>query len=268
MGTRIFFRFFLYLLLSLLALVYLIPLLVMLSTSFKSIEEIRSGNIMQLPMVWDVSGWEKAWSTACIGISCLGVHNYFLNSVKFVIPAVLLSTLMGALNGYVLTQWKFKGSNYWFGMMLFGCFIPFQAVLIPAATVLGKLGLSDNVGGLILVHVAYGLGFTTLFFRNYYSVFPSELVSAGKMDGAGFFRIFTRILLPNSGPILVITIIWQFTNVWNDFLFGASFTSGMNSPITVALNNLVNSTTGAKEYNVDMAGKYFIRGLLAGSVKG
>ena len=266
------------------AFLYLIPLYVLLATSLKSVEEMRLGNIMQWPTLLDFSGWEKAWGSACIGVLCDGMKGYFWNSILITVPAVLLSTFLGAFNGYVLTKWKFKGANWLFGLMLFGCFIPFQAVLIPAATVLGKIGLAGSLWGLILVHIAYGLGFTTLFFRNYYHAFPPELVHSGLIDGAGFFRIFRYILLPNSTPIFVITIIWQFTNVWNDFLFGASFSSGTNFPITVALNNLANSTTGAKEYNVDMAAaifsglptllvyivasKYFIRGLLAGSVKG
>jgi glucose/mannose transport system permease protein len=168
--------------------------------------------------------------------------------------------------------------------MLFACFIPFQAVLIPMARLLGLMGLSNSTTGLVMVHVIYGLGFTTLFFRNYYEAFPDELVKAAMIDGAGFFRIFWRILLPSSGPIIVVTVIYQFTNIWNDFLFGVSFSSGTSSPMTVALNNLVSSSTGVKEYNVDMAaavfaalptlfvyvvaGRYFVRGLMAGAVKG
>ena len=194
------------------------------------------------------------------------------------------STLIGAFNGYVLTKWRFKGSNLLFGLILFGCFIPFQIVLIPMAAFLGKVGLASSTAGLVFVHVVYGLCFTTLYFRNYYIAFPDELVKAAMIDGARFFRIFYRILLPNSGPIIVVTVIWQFTNIWNDFLFGASFTTGDSAPITVALNNIVNTSTGEKEYNVHMAtaviaalptlfvyifgGRYFVRGLMAGSVKG
>ena len=201
-----------------------------------------------------------------------------------VIPAVALSTLIGALNGYALTKWKFKGADLIFTLMLFGCFIPFQIVLVPMARTLGVLGLAASVPGLVLVHVVYGLCFTTLFFRNYYAAFPTELVKAATIDGAGFWRIFWRIMLPNSAPIAVVTVIWQFTNVWNDFLFGASFAAGSAAPITVALNNIVNTSTGVKEYNVDMAsammtalptllvyvlaGRYFVRGLMAGAVKG
>lgn len=201
-----------------------------------------------------------------------------------VVPAVAISTLLGALNGYVLTKWRFRGDGIVFGMILLSCFIPFQIVLIPMARVLGILGLAGTTSGLVLVHVVYGLGFTTLFFRNYYAAFPSELIRAAQIDGAGFFRIFTRILLPSSAPIIVVSVIWQFTSIWNDFLFGASFSDFDSVPMTVALNNLVNSSTGVKEYNVHVAGailaalptlivyvvsgRYFVRGLMAGAVKG
>jgi glucose/mannose transport system permease protein len=201
-----------------------------------------------------------------------------------VVPAVTISTILGALNGYVLTKWSFKGSTILFGLMLFACFIPFQIVLIPMAKMLGLLGMAGSTNGLVMVHVVYGLGFTTLYFRNYYQVFPTELIRAAQIDGAGFFRIFWRILLPSSGPIIVVSVIWQFTNIWNDFLFGASFADLDSQPMTVALNNLVSSSTGIKEYNVHfagaiiaalptllvyiVAGRYFVRGLMAGSVKG
>ncbi|TCV73568.1 carbohydrate ABC transporter membrane protein 2 (CUT1 family) [Neorhizobium sp. R1-B] len=277
-------RYFIYAALVVLALVYLLPLYVMLITSLKSLDEIRGGDMLALPGSPSIAAWVKAWGEACIGVSCVGIKGYFWNSIKMVVPAVLISTLLGALNGYVLTKWRFPGHKLVFGMMLFACFIPFQAVLIPMARLLGLLGLSNSTTGLVMVHVIYGLGFTTLFFRNYYEAFPDELVKAAMIDGAGFFRIFWRILLPSSGPIIVVTIIYQFTNIWNDFLFGISFAGGEASPMTVALNNLVSSSTGVKEYNVDMAaavfaalptlfvyivaGRYFVRGLMAGAVKG
>ena len=277
-------RVVLYVTLIVFAIFYLLPLFVMLVTSFKTLDEIRLGNILAFPSEWTIEPWVKAWGNACVGLTCEGIKGYFWNSIKMVVPAVLLSTLMGALNGYVLTKWRFPGHKWVFGLMLFGCFIPFQIVLIPMSQVLGFLGLAGTTAGLIFVHVVYGLGFTTLFFRNYYEAFPTELVKAAMIDGASFLGIFWRILLPSSGPIIVVTIIWQFTNVWNDFLFGASFAAGEGAPMTVALNNLVNSSTGVKEYNVDMAaamfaalptllvyivaGRYFVRGLMAGSVKG
>ena len=277
-------RFFIYSLLVFFAVVYLLPLLVALMTSFKTLDEIRMGNLMMLPKEWTLAPWSKAWSSACIGIDCTGISPYFWNSIKMTVPAVIISTVLGALNGYVLTKWRFKGANLLFAAILFGCFIPYQVVLYPMASVLGKLGLSASTPGLVLVHTVYGICFSTLYFRNYYMAFPSELISAAKIDGARFFSIFWLILLPSSGPIIVVSVIWQFTNIWNDFLFGASFNAGSQAPITVALNNLVNSSHDVKEYNVHMAaavlaaiptlivyvtaGRYFVRGLMAGSVKG
>jgi len=284
LAMRIALRFGLYTMLIVFALYYLMPLFVMVTTSLKSLDEIRTGSLLSLPREIDFSSWATAWSGACTGIQCEGLQPFFWNSVLLSVPAVFLSTLLGAVNGYVLAQWRFRGSNIFFALMLFGCFIPFQVVILPMAIMLGKLKLAGSIGGLVLVHVVYGIGFTTLFFRNFYVTVPQELVKAAKVDGAGFFRIFFSIFLPISPPIIVVTVIWQFTQIWNDFLFGVSFSQAGTQPITVALNNIVNSTTGVKEYNVDMAaaiiaalptllvyvvaGKYFIRGLTAGSVKG
>jgi glucose/mannose transport system permease protein len=283
-GSSVTSRVVIYGLLLVFAIFFLLPLFVMLTTSLKSLDEIRIGNMMALPTSPTIEPWLKAWGGACIGLTCAGIKNYFLNSILMVVPAVAISTAFGAVNGYVLTKWSFPGHRLVFGLMLFACFIPFQSVLIPMARVLGILGLANSIPGLILVHVVYGLGFTTLFFRNYYEAFPTELIRAAQIDGAGFFRIFWRLILPSSGPIIVVTVIYQFTNIWNDFLFGASFASGDGAPMTVALNNLVNTSTGVKEYNVDMAaavmaalptllvyivaGRYFVRGLMAGAVKG
>jgi glucose/mannose transport system permease protein len=282
--TNVILRMLLYFFLSVFVLYYLLPLFVMVTTSLKSLEEIRTGSLVALPRNITFEAWGTAWSSACTGIQCEGLKPYFWNSILIAIPAVFISTLIGALNGYVVAQWRFKGANIIFALMLFGCFIPFQVVLLPMARVLGLMDLAGSITGLIFVHVIYGIGFTTLFFRNYYVNIPSELVKAAKMDGATFLRIFWSIFLPLSLPIIVVTIIWQFTQIWNDFLFGVSFSEAGTQPITVALNNIVNSTTGVKEYNVDMAaaiiaamptllvyifaGKYFIRGLTAGSVKG
>ena len=270
--------------LGLFALYYLLPLYVMLSTSLKDLDEIRERSLMSLPAHATFAPWLKAWSEACVGVQCEGLRPYFWNSIRMVVPAVAISTLVGALNGYALTKWRFRGADVVFALILLGCFIPFQVVLLPMARVLGLLGLAGSVSGLVLVHVVYGIAFTTLFFRNYYINLPDELVKAATIDGAGFFTIFWRILLPLSPPIIVVTVIWQFTQIWNDFLFGVSFAASGSQPITVALNNLVNSSTGVKEYNVDMAaaiitglptilvyvlaGKYFVRGLTAGAVKG
>lgn len=276
-------RTFIYLVLLLFALFYLLPFFVMLVNSVKPLDEITSGNMLAFPKTWTFAPWGSAWSSAQIGVEPTGLKPYFINSLLMVVPAVAITTFLGALNGYILTKWRFRGDTILFGLMLFSCFIPFQIVLIPMATILGKLGLAGSIPGLVLVHVVYGVGFSTLYYRNYYAAFPTELVRAAMIDGAGFFRIFWRILLPVSGPITVVSVIWLFTNIWNDFLFGASF-GGTSQPMTVALNNLVQSSTGVKEYNVHfagailaalptllvyiVAGRYFVRGLMAGSVKG
>ena len=283
-AQKVILRIGLYVILSVFALYFLMPLFVMVTTSLKHLDEIRSGSLIALPRDITFEAWQIAWSQACTGIKCEGLSPYFWNSVNLAIPAVLLSTFIGALNGYVIAQWRFKGADIIFALMLFGCFIPFQVVLLPMAKLLGVLGLAGSIQGLIFVHVVYGIGFTTLFFRNYYVSISQELTKAAKIDGAGFFRIFWSIFLPLSLPIIVVTVIWQFTQIWNDFLFGVSFSQAGTQPVTVALNNIVNSTTGVKAYNVDMAaaiiaalptllvyilaGKYFIRGLTAGSVKG
>lgn len=277
-------RIALYLLLLLFALYYILPLYVMLSTSFKPLDEIRSGNLLALPQLWSTESWSKAWSSACTGITCEGLQPFFWNSIRMVIPAVLISTFLGAFNGYVFAHWRFRGSEILFTALLVGCFIPFQVVILPMARLLGDFGLANTTTGLVLVHVVYGTAFTTLFFRNYYIGVPEELIKAARIDGAGFFLIFRKIVLPISGPIFVVCIIWQFTQIWNDFLFGVVFASGEAQPITVGLNNLVNTSTGVKEYNVNMAaaiiaalptllvylvaGRYFVRGLTAGAVKG
>jgi glucose/mannose transport system permease protein len=292
-------RIVIYGLLGIFAIIYLLPLVVMVMTSLKPLDEVTGGNMLALPRAPSFAAWAKAWGTTCVGLTCEGIKGYFWNSIKMVVPAVLTSTVLGALNGYVLTKWRFPGDRLVFGLMLFACFIPFQSVLIPMAMMLGKLGelgnfLSDNLGAslglgnptvnLVIIHTVYGLGFTTLFFRNFYDVFPTELVRSAMIDGATFFQIFRRIMLPNSGPIIVVTVIYQFTNIWNDFLFGATFAAGDQSPMTVALNNVVNTSTGVTEYNVNMAaaiiaaaptlfvyivaGRYFVRGLMAGAVKG
>ncbi len=283
-GTNRVARFFVYTVLLLACLYYLLPLFVMLSTSLKDLDEIREGNLLALPKSLNFDAWAKAWGTACTGVQCDGLKGYLWNSVRFTIPAIAISTLMGAITGYVLAWWRFKGSDVLFGLLLLGCFIPFQVVLLPMARTLGWLGIANTTTGLVLVHVVYGLAFTTLFFRNFYVTVPPELVKAAKIDGASFLQIFRRIILPLSIPTIMVTIIWQFTQIWNDYLFGVVFSSGEQQPITAGLNNLVNTSTGVKEYNVDMAaaviaalptllvyivaGKYFIRGMTAGAVKG
>lgn len=270
--------------LLLFALFFLLPLYVMLATSLKDMEQVRNGHLLSLPTAPTFEAWAKAWSTACTGVDCGGLKPFFMNSVLLVVPAVLVSTAIGAVNGYVLSKWRFRGSETLFALLLFGVFMPMQVVLLPMSQVLGWLGLASSIWGLILVHVIAGLPSTTLFFRNYYVAVPDELVKAATMDGAGFWQIFWRIVLPLSTPIMMVTLIWQFTNIWNDFLYGVVFSGADSKPITVGLNNLANTSSSVKEYNVDMAaamiaglptlvvymlaGKYFVRGLTAGAVKG
>lgn len=281
---RAVYRWILYLILGLFAVYYLTPLYVMIVTSLKSMAEIRQGNLLMLPEALQFDAWKIAWSGRGYDAGDVFLRPFFWNSTKMVVPAVIISTFFGALNGYALTKWRFKGDNLIFLLFLFGCFIPYQAILLPMARTLGLLGISNSVGGLVLVHVIYGLSFTTLFFRNYYVSISNEIIKAARIDGAGFFKIFFKILLPISAPIIVVTVIWQFTSIWNDFLFGATFSFGDAAPIQVALNNMVLTSTSVKQYNVDMAaafiagfptlivyilaGKYFIKGLTAGSVKG
>ena len=277
-------RAFVYAVLLLAALFFLAPLYVMLATSFKDAEQIRTGSLLALPNSLNWSSWSTAWSSACTGVDCNGLKPFFMNSVAMTFPAVLISTAWGAVNGYVLSHWKFKGSELMFGFMLFGVFMPFQVVLLPMSQVLGALGLSSSVTGLVIVHVLAGMAGTTLFFRNYYVSIPKELVNAARMDGAGFWQIFWRVIFPLSTPILMVTLIWQFTNIWNDFLFGVAFSGADSKPVTVGLNNMTNTSSSVKAYEVDMAaamiaglptmiiymlaGQYFVRGLTAGAVKG
>lgn len=263
---------------------FLLPFYVMVTTSLKDMAQIREGNLLSLPTSPSFDSWLKAWSTACTGIDCGGLKPFFMNSVLMVVPAVLVSTALGALNGYVLSKWRFRGSEVMFALMLFGMFMPFQVVLLPMSQILGWFGIASSIWGLILVHIIAGLPSTALFFRNYYVGLPDELIKAAMLDGAGFWRIFWRIVVPLSTPIMVVTLIWQFTQIWNDFLFGVVFSGAASKPVTVGLNNLANTSSAVKEYNVDMAaaliaglptlivyvlaGKYFVRGLTAGAVKG
>lgn len=266
------------------ALFFLTPMYVMVVTSLKDMDQVRAGHLLSWPTDPNLDAWAKAWGTACTGTDCQGLKPFFLNSVAMVVPAVLISTAIGAVNGYVLSKWRFRGSETLFALLLFGVFMPMQVVLLPMSQVLGWLGLASSIWGLILVHVVAGLPSTTLFFRNYYVAVPDELVKAATIDGAGFWQIFVRIILPLSTPILMVTLIWQFTAIWNDFLYGVVFSGADSKPVTVGLNNLANTSSTVKEYPVDMAaaliaglptlvvyvlaGQYFVRGLTAGAVKG
>jgi glucose/mannose transport system permease protein len=263
---------------------FLAPLYVMVATSLKDMDQVRAGHLLSWPTEPTLDAWAKAWGSACTGVDCGGLKPFFMNSVLMVVPAVLVSTALGAVNGYVLAKWRFPGSEAMFAMLLFGVFMPMQVVLLPMSQVLGWLGIASSIWGLMLVHVLAGIPSTTLFFRNYYVGLPDELVKAAMLDGAGFWQIFWRVVLPLSTPIVVVTLIWQFTAIWNDFLYGVVFSGADSKPITVGLNNLSNTSSSVKEYNVDMAaaliaalptlvvyvlaGKYFVRGLTAGAVKG
>jgi glucose/mannose transport system permease protein len=277
-------RLLLWALLLAFALVFLAPLYVMVVTSLKDAEQLRTGHLLSLPTAPTLAAWAKAWGSACTGVQCDGLAPFFWNSVAMVVPAVLISTLLGSVNGYVLSKWRFPGSETLFALMLFGVFMPMQVVLLPMSQVLGALGLASSVGGLVLVHVVAGIPTTTLFFRNYYVGLPDELIKAAQLDGASFWQILWRIVWPLSLPIAMVTLIWQFTQIWNDFLYGVVFSGADSKPVTVGLNNLANTSSTVKEYHVDMAaaliaalptlvvyvlaGRYFVRGLTAGAVKG
>jgi glucose/mannose transport system permease protein len=267
-------RFLIYFLLVFFVIIFLTPAYMVIVTSLKSPDQIELTRVWELPSPWYFQSFVEAWETFAPNLK---------NSALLVVPATILSAILGSLNGYVLSKWKFKGSNVLFQLMLFGMFIPYQSILIPLFQFLDRVGLYGSISGLVLVHVVYGLPITTLIFRNYYAEVPTEMIEAGKIDGAGFFKIYTRIVFPISLPGFVVVIIWQFTQIWNEFLFAVTLTSGTgNTPITVALQNLAGGR--AVQWNLPMAGsimaalptllvylflgRYFIRGLLAGSVKG
>lgn len=282
--TRFFAAFVIHAVLVLVALVVLAPAVIMLLTSLRPMSEIAAGSIIGIPQQPTLDAWRKAWSSACIGTSCEGLHPYFWNSVAVVIPATALSTVIGAINGFALTKVRFPGADLLLMLIIMGCFLPLQAVLIPAAQTLALLGLSNSLAGLVLIYTIYGISFTTLFFRNFYAVLPDDIVKAAAVDGAGFWQTLLRVILPLSGPIVMVSVVFQVTGIWNEFLFGVSFSAGASQTLMVALNNLVNTSFGAKEYNVDMAaamivalpvvvvylfaGRFLVRGLTAGAVKG
>lgn len=266
------------------ALYYLLPLYVMVVTSLKGMPEIRLGNIFSPPVEITFQPWVKAWSEACTGLNCDGLSRGFGNSFKILIPSVLLSIAIASVNGYALANWRFKGANLFFTILIFGAFIPYQVMIYPIVIILREMGLYTKLGGLVLVHSIFGMPILTLLFRNYFTSIPQELFKAARVDGAKFWGIYFRIMLPMSLPIFVVAVILQVTGIWNDFLFGVIYTKPENYPMTVQLNNIVNSVQGVKEYNVNMAatlltglvplfiyfvsGKLFVRGIAAGAVKG
>jgi len=275
---------FLYGTLFLITIYYAMPLYVMIVTSLKGMPEIRLGNIFSPPVEVTFEPWVKAWSEACTGLTCNGLSTGFWNSVQITIPSVILSIIIASVNGYALANWKFKGSEVFFTILIFGAFIPYQVMLYPIVIMLREIGLYGSLGGLVLVHTVFGMPILTLLFRNYFTSLPEELFKAARVDGAGFWGIYFRIMLPMSLPIFTVAIILQVTGIWNDFLFGVVYTGPETYPMTVSLNNIVNSTQGVKEYNVNMAatiltglvpltiyfvsGKLFVRGIAAGAVKG
>ena len=263
---------------------YLLPLWVMVMTSLKGMPEIRMGNIFSPPLEVTFEPWVKAWSYACTGINCDGLSRGFWNSIQILIPSLILSISVASVNGYALANWKFKGSEVFFTILIFGAFIPYQIMIYPIVILLREIGLMGSTAGLVLVHTIFGMPILTLLFRNHFAAIPEELFKAARVDGAGFWGIYFKVLLPMSIPIFVVAMILQVTGIWNDFLFGVIYTKPATYPMTVQLNNIVNSVQGVKEYNVNMAatlltglvplaiyfvsGKLFVRGIAAGAVKG
>ena len=275
---------FLYGTLFVIAVYYAVPLYVMIVTSLKGMPEIRMGNLFAPPVEVTFEPWVKAWSEQCTGLKCDGLSTGFWNSVRITIPSVLVSIAIASVNGYALANWRFKGANFFFTILIFGAFIPYQVMIYPIVIMLREMGIYGTLTGLVIVHSIFGMPIITLLFRNYFSSLPEELFKAARVDGAGFWGIFFRVLLPMSVPIFTVAVILQVTGIWNDFLFGVVFTGPENYPMTVQLNSIVNSVQGVKEYNVNMAatiltalvplsiyfvsGKLFVRGIAAGAVKG
>ena len=226
------------------ALIYLLPLFVIVANSFRELPEIARNGLIAFPQSFSLKAWPQAWAHYCVAGTCEGIKRNFFNSLTMTIPATIISTLLGAINGYVLSKWRFPGSETLFVCMTLGVFMPGQIALLPWALHSRRdCDLSNSIYGLILVHVIQGISFTTLFCRNYYVNIPDDLIKAARIDGAGFWRIFFKIVLPLSPPILIVTVIWQFTGIWNEYLFGVVFTGGRQQPITAALVALGSTST-------------------------
>jgi glucose/mannose transport system permease protein len=265
------------------ALIYMVPLIVVLMNTFRDNIDVARNGLLAFPRSFTLDGWSAAWSTYCLNGRCEGMSANFWNSVYMTIPATIISTLLGALNGYILSKWRFWGSDTIFTILLFGVFMPGQIALMPWAYILGTTGLNQTLWGLIMVHVIQGISFTTLFCRNFYINIPDDLIKAARIDGAGFWRIFYKIVLPLSPPILIVTVIWQFTGIWNEFLYGVVLTTGKTQPVTAAVVAFAAQEQNVKEYNVIsggvliaalppllvyfFGGKYFVRGLTQGAIK-
>ncbi|MBL6773454.1 MAG: carbohydrate ABC transporter permease [Alphaproteobacteria bacterium] len=277
-------RIVVYSILFVAAVYYLLPLYVMVITSLKDLDDVRQGNIFALPVRITLDAWFKAWDSACTGLYCEGLKVGFWNSVQITVPSVIVSIVVASVNGYALSYWRFKGSEVFFTILIIGSFIPYQFMLYPLVVITRELNIFGTLWGVILIHTIFGMPILTLLFRNYFAALPVELFKAARVDGAGFWGIFIKIMLPLSIPIAVVAMILQVTGIWNDFLFGTVFAGTKNWPMTVQLNNIVNTTQGVKEHNVNMAatiltglvpltiyfisGRYFVRGIAAGAVKG
>lgn len=277
-------RIGLYFFMVMAALYFLIPLYIILATSFKSMAEIRLGTILSFPHQFNFEYWRHAWYSSCTGLDCQGLKIGFWNSIKILIPSVFLSVTVGALNGYAMSFWRPKGADLLMGILVCGAFIPYQVMLYPLVRITNTLGIYGSLPGIVIIHVIFSLPITTLIFRNYYQTLPIELFKAARVDGAGFWQIFTAIVLPLSVPIIAVATILQVTNIWNDFLLGLIFAGKDNLPMTVQLNNIVNSQLSERTYNLDMAatlltaavplavyflsGRYFLQGIASGAVKG
>ncbi len=277
-------RIGIYAFLTVTALFFLTPLYVMLVTSLKPMEEIRLGAILALPRAPTLEPWVKAWSAACTGLRCDGINVGFANSVKILVPSVVASIAVGSLTGYALSFWRVRGAGLLFGALMIVAFVPYQIFIYPLVRVFAFAGINNSILGIVLIHTIFGLPTMTLLFRNYFASLPQELFKAARVDGAGFFRIFWSVMLPMATPMLIVAVILQVTGIWNDFILGLIFAGRENLPMTVQLNNIVNSTQGERAYNVDMAatiltalvplavyfasGRWFVRGIAAGAVKG
>ena len=266
------------------ALFFVMPLYIMIITSLKDMEEIRQSNLFYLPKNISTYAWPKAWGTACTGFVCEGLKPGLLNSFKITIPSVIVSVSLASINGYALSFWRFKGANFFFGLCIFGAFIPYQVMIYPLLRIENILGIYSSIPGIVLVHTIFGMPILTLIFRNYYSNLPIDLFKAARIDGGNFVKIFFYVILPMSTPIMIVAVILQVTGIWNDFLLGLVFAGRDNQPMTVQLNNIVQVDFGVAEYNVDMAatiltssvpllvyffsGRWFVRGIAAGALKG
>lgn len=277
-------RFGLYALLVWTCLFFLIPLLVVIATSLKSSDEVRAFSIFSLPTAPSFAAWTKAWFSACTGLNCGGVHVGFWNSVRILIPSVIISVMAGSVTGYALSHWRVRGANVIMLFLLLGAFIPYQVILYPLVKMFSTIGIYSTLPCIVAVHVLFGLPVMSLLFRNFYAGLPEELVKAARIDGAGFWRIFFWVMLPLSVNILIVATILQTTGIWNDYLLGLIFAGRDNMPMTVQLNAISTTSTGVIEYNVNTAaalltalpplliyfasGRYFVRGITAGAVKG